>query len=171
MLNEHGRVVAITPVASTEWYVVDRDYAFIWDGVKTIVSRRFLFNGASIPCFAWQITTTPYSPRIIRAALVHDFLYATHRTGDGNTISRRKADMIFREICIADGIGKVKCWIMYWALRIGGCFAWRNGIKETQRVEAARRSKTRQAKRNKLSYDDLVACAFPPQPIQRQSSH
>lgn len=83
------------------------------------VPAGFTYDGASIPRFFWRVTGGPFqSPRCI-AALLHDYLYATHK------VDRATADKIYRDMQIALGIAKYKARIEYRVLRIFGGLAWR----------------------------------------------
>lgn len=81
------------------------------------VPKGFETDFASIPRIFWRIL--PKLDRHIRAAIVHDYLYYT------NGVTRLEADAIF-EAGMADlGTATWKRWVMYYAVRIGGFFAWR----------------------------------------------
>ncbi len=107
--------------------VLDRNYYELVESwmVRTpygdfAVPAGFMYDGASIPRFFWRVTGGPFqSPRCI-AALLHDYLYATHK------VDRATADIIYRDMQFALGIAKYKARIEYRALRIFGGFAWRN---------------------------------------------
>ena len=54
------------------------------------VPAGFIFDGASIPRFAWSVLgVTPYDPKVIAAAVVHDWMY------NAKVKSKKDADAIF----------------------------------------------------------------------------
>ena len=132
-LQHHDRLVSLRPVPRSKFYVVWQDYAFVWDGMTTVVPERFRFDGASIPPFAWRFTTTPYDQRTIRAALVHDYLYTTRRMNGDVEIDQKKADRILLAIMEADGVGPIRRRLVYRAVRWFGGRHWRKKLTQ-QRV-------------------------------------
>ena len=79
-----------------------------------LVPEGFVTDGASIPRIFWRLIGSPFQPRYMRAALVHDFLYKN------GLLTRRKADDIFRAFLLADEVGRVLASVMWIALRVGG---------------------------------------------------
>lgn len=56
--------------------VIAEDYGFsLHIGGALTMPAGFWFNGASIPAPFWQLTFSPFDPRIIEAAAIHDWLY------------------------------------------------------------------------------------------------
>lgn len=95
------------------------------------VPRGFPTDLASIPRWGW-ILLPPDGPWA-KAAIIHDYLYATRGTGvlwakpanpEGITrpqpYTRRECDQILREAMEDRGVGWFKRWIIYLAVRIGG---------------------------------------------------
>ena len=61
-------------------------------GIKHEVNKGFEFDGASIPKFFWRLITHPFSSKIVRPAMLHDFGYRFgNRTKD-------KEDSMFKEM-------------------------------------------------------------------------
>lgn len=85
----------------------------------------FRTDGASIPRLFWRLIGCPLRGRYAPAAIIHDLLYAT------KCVSRKVADLIFREMLLALGLAKAKVWAMYNAVRAGGWKAW-NGYTDKQ---------------------------------------
>lgn len=67
---------------------------------------------ASIPRVLW--TVFPPHGRWAKAAILHDYLYQTA------TMSRYKADCVFREALQVLGVSKPVCILMYCAVRVFG---------------------------------------------------
>lgn len=111
--------IQLEPVPFERVYATTIPITFqMYDGFHTI-KAGFKTDGASIPRFAWITTGTPFAPEHIRAAVIHDFLY---QTGE---VSRLMADGLFRTLLLEDGVNKYQAFKMFWALRIGGWWAWR----------------------------------------------
>ena len=93
-----------------------------------VVPAGFIFDGASIPRFAWSLLgVTPYDPKIICAAVVHDWLY------NSKTKSKREADNIFYYIMYYQGfISKAKIKIMYSAVKAFGDKAYNKKHKDVE---------------------------------------
>ncbi len=76
------------------------------------VMRRYAWDGASGP--TWDDKTN------MRSSLIHDALYQLIREGHLDIKWRKRADELFREICIADGMNKFRAAIWYWVVRVRG---------------------------------------------------
>lgn len=96
------------------------------------VPKGFETDGASIPRFAWITTGTPFDPKHIRAAVLHDFMY------QAGIVERKAADDLFRQMLREDGVGGYQAGKMYFALRIFGRIAWHRYRKQRQGGENAR---------------------------------
>ena len=83
------------------------------------VPAGFQTDLATIPKALWSIL--PPFGRYSRAAVVHDYIY-TELTG---IYTRKQADVIFRNIMKADGVGSVTRNSMYYAVRMGGRGNWK----------------------------------------------
>ncbi len=98
------------PIPSKAKYKLTRDYNFAEAG--------FEFDGASIPYVAQWLTYSPFHPRVMRAAVVHDWHYREHE------INRLNADMLFHSDLRRAGCKPWKARLMYWAVRLFGRGAW-----------------------------------------------
>lgn len=96
------------------------------------VPAGFVTDLASVPRWGW-IIIPPDGPWV-KAAIVHDYLYATAGTGrwKGHNASvtrseaytRAEADGIFRDAMANRGVGPIARFILYTAVRIGGGPGW-----------------------------------------------
>lgn len=86
------------------------------------VPQGFETDFASVPRLFWRIVPPwgRYSP----AAVVHDYLYHTGK------VSRKKADGIFLELMAKLAVPLWKRYVMYWAVRLFGWFAWNRASAE-----------------------------------------
>lgn len=86
-----------------------------------LVPMGFLTDFASVPRvpFAyWLAGNTAHG-----AAIVHDYLYQTHRT------DRATADRVFDEAMEVEGEPAWRRWMMWLAVRTVGMWAWASGPK------------------------------------------
>ena len=97
------------------------------DGTLYIVPAGFRNDLASVPRMFWPAVDP--TNKIAFGAIVHDWLYATRGVVRPwlPTISRAKADAIFRRALVANGTGSVEAWGKWAAVRAGGAKAWRTG--------------------------------------------
>jgi hypothetical protein len=120
----------LKPLPRKDLWRLLEDYRIIAQGVTVVVPIAFEFDGASVPWFGWQATYTPASPKVIAAALAHDWLYLNHQT------EKPVADKIFREILLRCGADPERSWIMYQAVAVAGGSAWEHSDED---VEVLRR--------------------------------
>ena len=95
--------------------------AVIIEGVH--VPADFLFDGASIPRILWEEIGSPFQPRFMAPALVHDWIY---RAEDHCGFSRKEADKLFKKLLLANGVDEDLAKSMYAGVRIGGADSWKN---------------------------------------------
>ena len=104
-----------------------------------VVLKGFAFDGASIPRAAWTVLGyTPFHPRLMRGACVHDDLYH-RRVG-----SRREADELFERMIVADGVSISHAQLMYAAVRQFGSLTWMDAD------DAAERDRREQSSRESI---------------------
>jgi len=87
-------------------------------GVRIIVPKGFLTDGASIPRLAWRIIGSPFTGKYTGGSLVHDWLYHTQ------TCTRSYADSIFKEAMEVSGVSWLKRNSMWLAVRTFGFIPW-----------------------------------------------
>ena len=101
-------------------------------GQTITVPAGFITDLASIPQFAWSFGFGP-AGRWSRAAVVHDFLYATGGSGLWKgakwisrpaPYSRPEADAIFDRAMAVLGVPTWRRAIMWAAVRVGGASGW-----------------------------------------------
>ncbi len=106
------------------------------DEYSIIVPKGFVYDGASVPQWAWSITGLLPDGINRRAALFHDWIYANDgkeiaMVVDGEIIfrdfTRREADELFREMLKTDGVSYFKRNLQYYAVRVGGGAVWAAG--------------------------------------------
>lgn len=109
---------AIKPVPETDLYEVYEEYEITILGKDILIPVGFRFDGASIPAAFWISFYTPYHPRVVAAALIHDYLYVYHE------VSKEEADEIFVAVLAAKGVGEFRRTNMWRAVHYFGDRAW-----------------------------------------------
>ena len=93
-------------------------------GYKITVKKGFDFDGASIPQALWGLYGNPLSGKFRIAALVHDALYASQ------VLEKSTCDSIFLELMKTHGVGYIKRYSMYNAVKVFGFKAWKSSQDE-----------------------------------------
>lgn len=70
--------------------------------------------------YSWDGPSGPAvdTPDFMRGSLVHDALYQLMRERKLPQECRPVADEILRDICLEDGMSRVRAWYVYWAVRL-----------------------------------------------------
>lgn len=110
--------VHIDPKGGATPFVLACDLTYRGPVVQVTVEAGFRYDMASIPKLARLIISNT-DPRIVRAATIHDKLYAEKR------VNRRIADAIFADIMRYDRMPWIKRTLAYWSVRLFGGLAWR----------------------------------------------
>jgi hypothetical protein len=87
---------------------------------RITVPAGFVTDFASVPWGFWNFE--PPLGDACKAAVVHDYLYATE--GLGERFSRAQADGVFREALAASGVPLWKRTLLWAAVRVGGAGGW-----------------------------------------------
>lgn len=99
--------------------IVSDNFITLNDDGLLLISLGYAWDGPSGP-----VIDTKHN---LKASLVHDVFYQLLRnetwTLNESKMIRKKADILFREICIKDGVFRLTSYIYYWGLRIGAGFA------------------------------------------------
>lgn len=78
-----------------------------------LVHKGYSWDGATIPVgFRWLIGAKG-SPEFLNASMIHDKMCENHELV-GN--DRQLSSIIFRELLLASGVGKIRAYTMYWAV-------------------------------------------------------
>lgn len=114
-------VVEVMP--SGKRFRLHHEFTYLWKPayIEINVKAGFVTDFASIPRI-FRIFI-PKLGRYNKAAVVHDAIYKNAVAG--YRFTRRVADKIFLNGMEDLGVPKWKRMLMYWAVRIGGVFAWR----------------------------------------------
>jgi hypothetical protein len=110
------------------WLLLE-DFEYVSEnkGWTVEVWTGFTTDFASIPRALWSLL--PPTGKWGRAAVIHDWLYATafaiDEDGKPVEVSRADADAIFREACGDLGVSWTLRWLMWSGVRVGGGAAWK----------------------------------------------
>lgn len=89
------------------------------DGFFHSLSRSGLLTIS--PGYAWDGPSGPAFDTLsfMRGSLVHDALYQMMREGQipFTEMNRLAADRLLRELCREDGMGRLRAWWVFWAVR------------------------------------------------------
>lgn len=115
----------IKPVPRSDLYELQKSLKIVYRDdngeIKAVrVPKGFLTDGASIPRFLWEEVASPYDPRIITAAIVHDY-HCDSRNGKTtlkSDISIDEMSDLFFDLLMYDDVGLVKSFAMESAVRI-----------------------------------------------------
>jgi len=146
--------ITLTPVIKPdsnkldEAYEVDHDYQARVMNTTIWVPQYFQFDGASIPMAAWQIIGTPFNPKFMRPAVVHDWLYHTHQ------VDMDDANEIFYRLLKSNDVNPVKATLMYEAVKVGGAWYWDNDDEDKKYLK-------RLARKLKDAGKDIARYHFP----------
>jgi hypothetical protein len=84
------------------------------NGVMTI-GKGYAWDGPSSPAIDTK--------NFMRGSLIHDAFYQLIRERYVPKSVRKPSDKLLVEMTKEDGMGKFRCWYVYWGVRIGGGFA------------------------------------------------
>lgn len=115
--------LTLTPLPDGRRWKIHEGFSYETDGGAVIeVPAGFVTDLASVPRILWNIF--PPFGTYIRAAVIHDKLYADHRAGLGH-YSRAYADAVLLEAMADDNVSRWQRRIIWIAVRLGGWAAWR----------------------------------------------
>lgn len=97
-------------------YILTEDYRVRVKGYSVKVPCGFITDGASIPRFLWSAFGSPFDPKHMAGAVVHDYLYMS------GILKRGIADTIFRILLQRSKVTSKKAWTFYYAVRL---FGWK----------------------------------------------
>lgn len=114
----------LCPMPNENRYMLKEEFGASINGSNILVPRFFVYDGASIPPAAWQLTYTPFHPDVMAASLIHDWLYYNHQ------VNQETADDIFYELLRSNGVNFLLAKTMWIAVRSAGSLYWDNNKDE-----------------------------------------
>ena len=103
-------------------YELEEAIEFEIEGRTCTVPAGFQSDGCSCPRWLWPVFSPARKEKYLYAAIVHDYLYATH------PCSRKAADKWYRDALIDAGCTAATAYAGYYALRLCGASHWRNDV-------------------------------------------
>lgn len=89
---------------------VGNDFVALQPDGTLVVSKGYAWDGPSGPTFD--------TPSFMRGSLVHDALYQLIREGHlPESPARELADGLLRQLCLEDGMGRLRAWWVWKAVR------------------------------------------------------
>lgn len=104
---------AVLPLPNDQWAFAG-PLVWLTDAEDVVVPNGFVMNGASIPKAFWSTIGHPMRTGFVYPAGVHDY-ECTVRTAPSAEVHRR-----FRDMLKAEGVGRVRRHLMYWAVAAFG---------------------------------------------------
>jgi len=118
-------------IISTRKWKLEEDWNYSINGTMYRVPEGFVFDGASVPKY-FRSWLSPMGVLLI-PGLVHDYgyKYAAILTdsAEQHRKDQKQMDVLFRDIAITVNGFTIINYIAYYALRLGGWFAW-NGHRK-----------------------------------------
>lgn len=87
---------------------------FTFKGVEYEIPEGYESDGMSVPRFFWRSLSPKINGKTLRPSIIHDWMYENHIG------TRKEADDFYEENLVAKGFGKVKSWLVWLGVRIGG---------------------------------------------------
>jgi hypothetical protein len=118
-------------IISTRKWRLEEDWNYYINGVTYRVPEGFVFDGASVPKY-FRSWLSPMGVLLI-PGLIHDYgyKYAAILTDSAEKFvkDQKQMDVLFRDVAIHVNGFTIINYIAYYALRLGGWFAW-NGHRK-----------------------------------------
>jgi hypothetical protein len=125
----------LTWLIVTRKWEITKDWHYSIDDHNLVIPKGFVFDGASVPKY-FRSWLSPMGVLLI-GGLVHDYgyKYQTLLSKGKKTCNglkqQKELDQVFRDINIEVNGFKIINYIAYYALRLGGWFAWRGHRKRS----------------------------------------
>lgn len=131
MIKFNDESKELTVVSTPHGWRIKENVYVETDRGHIVVEDGFLTDFGSIPA-AFRVYVSNDDYRVRNPALLHDWIYA-HRGkmiyNQGRRyrvikLNRKEADRFFREALRYYGVGNIKSWLMWAAVRVGGGNYW-----------------------------------------------
>lgn len=93
-------------------------------GIKVIIRKGFIFDGASIPRIFWSTTGSPFLPQYIGPGLIHDYLYRRGRQYMDVAVTRKTADKVLENALRMNRVSGYQRFKMFRGVRAMGWIPW-----------------------------------------------
>lgn len=98
--------------------VLDSPFLFCADDCVYIVETGYTSDGMSVPRCLWSVISPPYNPVTLFPSIAHDWLY------DNHVMTRKEADIWYRDALILNGYPKWKARLVYRVVQRFGQSHW-----------------------------------------------
>jgi hypothetical protein len=109
--------VLLRPAKNRNRWILENSITYYvgeeWSTDRIIIPAWYEFDGASIPKFFWSLVGHPMDTQVLRAALVHDYIYTNERRR-----GRKQADDIFLEAMLVLWVNIYKASTYYIGVRL-----------------------------------------------------
>ena len=89
------------------------------------VPEGFICDLASIPRLFTVIPGFAKYELGTQGPICHDYCYQNGGSVNGVKLTRQRVDQLFRTFMLTDGVGRIRAWIAWCAVRAFGFLAWR----------------------------------------------
>ncbi len=128
-MSRFTEVLTVSPLDDGRTWFTRREFGYDvheeGSGDTVEVPVTFMTDFASIPRPLWVIL--PRWGKYGNAAVIHDYCYWAQKR------SRKESDAIFLEAMGVLEVATVKKYLMYWAVRVFGGFAWSGNQKKKEK--------------------------------------
>ena len=87
---------------------------FTFKGVEYEIPAGYESDGMSVPRFFWRSLSPKINAKTLIPSVIHDFMYENHIG------TRAEADEFYEQNLIEKGFGRIKSWLVWFGVRIGG---------------------------------------------------
>ena len=91
---------------------------FEYNGQQCEVPAGYDSDGMSVPRFFWRSLSPKINHKTLVPSVIHDWMY------EAKICTRKEADEFYYENLIRNGFGKIKSWLVYIGVRMGGGSHW-----------------------------------------------
>ena len=87
---------------------------FTFKGVEYEIPAGYESDGMSVPRFFWRTLSPKINGKTLVPSVIHDYMYENHIG------TRAEADEFYQQNLIEKGFGRIKSWLVWVGVRIGG---------------------------------------------------
>ena len=139
-MSEYTKILKVSPLGDGDNWILLEDFKYYDEEILGNEEEPFWITVP--PKFMTDFTSVPPILRSLvskwgkhgNATVLHDYLYWTQQC------TRREADDIFRHGMKVMNVNRLRAFLIYWAVRLGGWNAWRGNthkkLKGWNRVAA-----------------------------------
>lgn len=133
-MKDYLDILEVSPLGDGKTWILRDGFFYVYRDVsrgseyQIDVPAKFMTDYASTPRFMWWIIK-PWGKHGM-AAVIHDWLYWEQRLPEWEEFQKRDAETIFHRCLIDSGVGAVKSFLMYLAVKWLGKGAWKGNQRK-----------------------------------------